>query len=69
MATHNATGYGPVPTVPERLLTINELSDRLAISRDTVYRLVRSGALRSVRVGDRIRFRPADIEAYLEDGH
>jgi excisionase family DNA binding protein len=66
MPTHEATGYGARPT--ERLLTINDVADRLAISRDTVYRLVRSGALTPLRVGERLRFRVGDLEDYLERG-
>jgi excisionase family DNA binding protein len=68
MSSHSTAAYGSPRSAPERLLTINELSDRLAISRDTVYRLVRSGALPSVRVGERLRFRPTDVDAYLERG-
>ena len=48
------------------LLTVNELARDLGISRWSAYRLVRSGDVRAVRVGERIRFRPADIDAYLE---
>jgi excisionase family DNA binding protein len=48
------------------LLSVNELARHLGISKWTVYRLVRSREIRSVRVGERIRFRPEDVEAYLE---
>jgi excisionase family DNA binding protein len=47
-------------------LTVNQLAGRLAISRDTVYRLVRAGKLPTVRVGERIRFRSEDVDAYLD---
>jgi excisionase family DNA binding protein len=50
------------------LLTVNELARHLGISKWTVYRLVRDGEIRAVRVGERIRFRPADVDAYLERG-
>ena len=50
------------------LLTVNELARHLGISKWTVYRLVRSGEVRAVRVGERIRFRPADVDRYLERG-
>jgi excisionase family DNA binding protein len=63
MVRHEATSYAePRPA----LLTVNEVARVLAISRDSVYRLVRSGALPSVRVGERLRFRPEQIEAYLD---
>lgn len=50
---------------PLRLLTVNQLADLLAISRDSVYRLVRAGKLPSILVGDRIRFRAVDVDDYL----
>ena len=46
----------------------NELARHLGVSKWTVYRLVRSREIRAVRVGERIRFRPADVERYLERG-
>jgi excisionase family DNA binding protein len=67
MPVHEATQYGAHPTA-EWLLTVNDVAARLSISRDTVYRLVRSGALESVRVGERLRFRVSDLEAYLGRG-
>ena len=63
---HSATGYEPGPTESLRLLRIDDVADLLAISRDSVYRLVRRGLLPTVRVGERIRFRVVDIEAYLQ---
>jgi excisionase family DNA binding protein len=48
------------------LLTVTQLGRHLGVSKWTVYRLVRSGELRAVRVGERLRFRPSDIDAYLE---
>jgi putative molybdopterin biosynthesis protein len=63
MAPHDAPQYDLPPT--ERLLTINEIADRLAISRDTVYRvLVRE--IPSYRVGERLRFKASDVDAYVE---
>jgi excisionase family DNA binding protein len=48
------------------LLSINEVAELLGISRPTVYALIRRGELVPIRVGERIRFDPADIRAYLE---
>ena len=50
------------------LLTVNDVARLLVVSRDSVYRLIRDGHLRPVRVGKRLRFRPEDIERYLERG-
>lgn len=50
-----------------KTLTVAEVADFLHCSRTTVYRLVRSGRLRFVRVGSRmIRFRIEDVQAYLD---
>jgi excisionase family DNA binding protein len=57
--THKKTAY-------PALLTVNEVASLLGISRPSVYRLRGSGQLASYRVGERLRFRRADIEAYLE---
>jgi excisionase family DNA binding protein len=48
------------------LLTVNQAAAFLATSRWSVYRLVRCGELRAVRVGERLRFKPDDLEAYIE---
>jgi excisionase family DNA binding protein len=48
------------------LLSINEVAELLGISRPTVYALIRRGELVPIRVGERSRFEPADIRAYLE---
>ena len=47
-------------------LSINEVAEILGISRGSVYTLMRTGALRPTRVGQRARFEQADIRAYLD---
>jgi excisionase family DNA binding protein len=56
----------PEADVLSRLLSIHELAELLGISRPTVYALVRRGQLVPIRVGERMRFDPADVRAYLE---
>jgi excisionase family DNA binding protein len=63
MSVHTKPEYGGAKTP---LLTINDVAHQLAISRDSVYRLIRSGAFSPIRVGERLRFRQEDIEDYLE---
>ena len=46
----------------QELLTVAELAPRLRFARTTVYRL----AIPYVLVGDRRRYRPEDVDAYLE---
>ena len=48
------------------LLSVNEVAELLGISRPTVYALIRRGELVPIRVGERARFEPADVRAYLE---
>jgi excisionase family DNA binding protein len=62
-ATHND---GILRLRQDDLLTVRDLAHHLGISKWTVYRFVRSGELPAVRVGESIRFRPEDVDAYLE---
>ena len=62
MERHGATEYAGV----RKLLTVPELCEILRIGRTTAYRLVNNGSMRAVVVGDRLRFRPEDVNAYLE---
>lgn len=48
-----------------RLLRIEDVAARLAVSRSMAWRLVASGDLRSIRIGGAIRIRPADLEAFI----
>jgi excisionase family DNA binding protein len=63
MSAHGNTTYlgRPVP-----LLRVNDVAALLAIGRRTVYTLVAAGELPAVRVGERLRFRLEDVDAYLE---
>lgn len=48
-----------------RLLRIEQIADRLSVSRSMAWKLVAYGQLRSVRIGRAVRVRPADLEAYI----
>jgi excisionase family DNA binding protein len=63
MDAHTSTDYAPARTP---LLRVNEVAALLAIGRRTVYTLVHAGELPAVRVGERLRFRPEEIDAYLD---
>lgn len=54
------------PTGP-RLLRVDDVADRLAISRSMAWKLVSSGEMRSVRIGRAVRVRPSDLESYITD--
>lgn len=52
----------------ETLLTVREVAQLLGVSMDNIYRLKdKPDGLRAYRVGNRcLRFRPSEVEAYLE---
>ncbi len=51
----------------DRLLCVQEVADLLGVSRATIYRLIQRNGLPFVRFGkELLRFRPADIEAWVE---
>jgi excisionase family DNA binding protein len=54
------------PTGP-RLLRVDDVADRLAISRSMAWKIVSSGEMRSVRIGRAVRVRPSDLESYIAD--
>jgi excisionase family DNA binding protein len=58
-------GETPGGTRRLRLLGVAEVSRMLGVSRATVYRLVGSGDLPVVKIGDRTLFRPSDLEALI----
>lgn len=59
MDTHSTTLY-------ERHLTVSDAARYMNCSRWTVYRLIQDGALKPLKVGSRLRFRPSDLDAYME---
>lgn len=50
----------------DKLITVKEVAERLAVSSRTVYRLIESGDLPSIQVGPKSRrVSEADLEAFL----
>lgn len=49
----------------EELLTVRKLQELLGVDRITIYRMLRDGRLRGVKVGGRWRFRRTDVQALL----
>jgi excisionase family DNA binding protein len=47
------------------ILTVPDVAKILHIGRNAAYELVASGAIRSVRIGTRIRITRDDLEAYI----
>jgi len=52
------------PATPKLLLTVEEAAERLGIGRTTTFALIRTGALRSVRIGRLRRVRTTDLDFY-----
>jgi len=57
----------PVTQRIEKLMTVQDLMDTLRISRPTLYRMLKAGRLRPVRIGKRTLFDPADIRVLIEE--
>lgn len=58
---------GPRPLASGAFLTVAEVAAAMRVSTMTVYRLIKGGELRAVRVGHNYRIREADLEHYLSD--
>jgi excisionase family DNA binding protein len=52
----------------QTLLTTVDMSRLLRCSVQSVYRMTRSGALPSIRIGGLIRYRPEDVERFIDAG-
>jgi excisionase family DNA binding protein len=50
-----------------RLLTVAEVANVMRVSRMTVYRLIRRGQLKAIRVGRNYRVREDDLNGYLQE--
>ena len=48
-----------------RLLRIEEIAQRLAISRSMAWKLIALGHLPSLRIGRAVRVRPQDLDEYV----
>ncbi len=48
-----------------RLFTVAEVATVMRVSRMTVYRLIRRGNLKAIRVGRNYRVKEDDLELYL----
>jgi excisionase family DNA binding protein len=53
--------------VTDRLLTADEVADRLGVPASWVRESARSGAMPCVRLGRYVRFDLDDVEAWLQD--
>jgi len=49
----------------EKLHTIGEVAEMLRISKPSVYRLMSSGQLKSVKIGGRTLFKETELERFV----
>lgn len=52
----------------DKLLTTEEVLDRLQLNIRTIYRLIKAGKLPAVRVGRQWRFRSRDVDSWVAKG-
>lgn len=52
--------------MPSKLLSVAEVAAWLSVSEWTVYRRWRAWGLHAAQVGRQLRFREAEVEAYLK---
>ena len=50
------------------LLTPEQARQRLSLGRNTMYSLLRNGAIRAVRIGRAIRISDSEIDRFIEAG-
>lgn len=47
-------------------MTVEEVAKLLRVSRQTIYNMIRAGKIPHFRVGNKVRFSRADIEAMMK---
>ena len=62
---YNYVSYSDIPLI----MTVEDLMPILLIGRNTAYELVRSGEIKSIRVGRQIRITRDALIEFLEDTH
>jgi excisionase family DNA binding protein len=60
-------GPDAAPAIGDRLLTLREAAEVLRLSTRTVRQYVKRGEIRGRIIGQRWRFRRADLDAFYED--
>jgi excisionase family DNA binding protein len=50
----------------DRLMTVEDLCAYLGVSKDFIYDQVRDGRLLAIRIARQLRFRPPDVDAFVD---
>lgn len=56
----------PKDTKPEGLATVNDVAEFMKITRPSVYKLIRSGDLPSLKIGRSRRIRWVDVHSFVD---
>jgi len=61
------TAYNPLGTLEmEELITLEELSKYLKISKPTLYKMVERGKIPALKIASQWRFKKEDIDGWVE---
>jgi excisionase family DNA binding protein len=64
--SNESHGVDPMSLNSPLLLTINQVAALLNLGRTKTYEIVRSGKIKSLKVGSRRLIRPEDVEIYVK---
>ncbi len=53
--------------IDKKLLTIKEVCEYLNVSKPTIYRLIKEGKLKPIKIGRATRFDKEDIDKFIEE--
>lgn len=67
MKTEDGSGATLAPRDPRMLLTVDEVAERLRVTKCWIYTEVRAGRLPHVRLGRYVRFRADAIDSWIEE--
>ena len=65
MQTETSQSVAPAPLTFDQLWTPGDAARALQVSRSLVYRMANRGELPSLKISNRLRFNPADVEAWV----
>jgi excisionase family DNA binding protein len=63
---HQAASVDGPTRTPRLLLTVEEAADRIGICRSNMFKLIRQGDVKSVKVGRLRRVTPAALEDFVQ---
>ena len=58
--------YSPKDVFQERFLTVDQVAERLQLSKMTIYRYLKAGKIAAYDLGKEYRIKQSDLEEFLE---